>query len=93
MKPEPNVCTKQCPAKQSYHFTVAMTISAAEDLDAPRNNMTAKNCRTKESQLNKMAKCMGKGTYSRNRALHPALLHETMVWKTRRHGLLSDFFR
>ena len=42
MKPEPNVCTKQCQAKQSYHFTVAVTISAAEDLDAPRKNATAK---------------------------------------------------
>ena len=27
-------CTKQCQAKQSCHFTVAVTISAAEDLDA-----------------------------------------------------------
>ena len=43
MKPEPNVCTKQCQAKQSYYFTVAMTISTAEDLDTPRKNMTAKS--------------------------------------------------
>ena len=50
MKPEPNVCQ----AKQSYHFTVAVTISAAEDLDAPRKNATAKNRRTKESQLDKI---------------------------------------
>ena len=40
MKPEPNVCTKQCQGKQSYHFTVAVTISAVEDLDAPRRNAT-----------------------------------------------------
>ena len=93
MKPEPNVCTKQCQAKQSYHFTVAVTISAAEDLDAPRINATAKNRRTKESQLDKIPEYMHKGTYSRNRALCPALLRETMAWKTRRHGQLSDFFR
>ena len=61
MKPEPNVCTKQCQAKQSYHFTVAMTISAAEDLDAPRKNATAKNRRTKESQLDKIPEYMRKG--------------------------------
>ena len=42
MKPEPNVCTKQCQAKQSYHFTVAVTISAAEDLDAPRKKRDRK---------------------------------------------------
>ena len=42
MKPEPNVCTKQCHAKQSYHFTVAVTISSVEDLDSPRKNATAK---------------------------------------------------
>ena len=35
MKPEPNVCTKQCQAKQSYHFAVAVTISAAADLECP----------------------------------------------------------
>ena len=93
MKPEPNVCTKQCQAKQSYHFTVAVTISAAEDLDAPRKNATARNRRTKESQLDKVPEYMRKGTYSRNRALSPALLRETMAWKTCRHGLLSDFFR
>ena len=52
MKPEPNVCTKQCQAKQSYHFTVAVTISAAEDLDVPRKNATAKNRRTKERYQN-----------------------------------------
>ena len=51
MKPEPNVRSQ---AKQSYHFTVVVTISAAEDLDAPRKNATAKNRRTKESQLDKI---------------------------------------
>ena len=76
MKPEPNVCAKQCQAKQSYHFTVAVTISAAED---------RKNRRMKENQLDKIPKYMHKGMYSRNRALCPALLRETMVWKTRRH--------
>ena len=68
-------------------------ISAAEDLDAPRKNVTAKNRRTKESQLDKIPKYMHKGMYSRNRALCLALLHETMAWKTCRHGPLSDFFR
>ena len=43
-----------CQAKQSYHFTVAVTISAAEDLDAPRKNATAKNRRPKERQLDKI---------------------------------------
>ena len=87
------MCTKQCQAKQSYHFTVAVTISAAEDLDTPRKNATAKNCRTKDSQLDKISEYMRKGTYSRNRALCPALLRETMAWKTCRYGQLSDFFR
>ena len=82
-----------CQAKQSYHFTVAVTISAAENLDAPRKNATAESRRTKGSQLDKIPKYMRKGTYSSNRALSPALLRETMAWKTRRHGLLSDFFR
>ena len=36
------MCFKHCQAKQSYHFTVAETISAAEDLDAPRKNAIAK---------------------------------------------------
>ena len=75
------MCTKQCQAKQSYHFTVAVTISAVEDLDAPRKNATAKNGRTKESKLDKIPEYMHKGTYSRNRALRPALLHETMAWE------------
>ena len=82
-----------CQAKQPYHFTVAMTISAAEDLDAPRKNATAKNHPTKESRLDKIPKYMRKGTYFRNRTLSPALLRETMAWKTRRHGPLRDFFR
>ena len=43
-----------CQAKQPYHFTVAVTISAAEDLDAPRINATAKNRRTKVSRLDKI---------------------------------------
>ena len=43
IEPEPNVCTKQCQVKQSYHFTVAVTISAVDDLDPPRKNATAKN--------------------------------------------------
>ena len=43
-----------CQAKQSYHFTVAVTISAAEDLDAPRKNATAKNRRTKGRRLDKI---------------------------------------
>ena len=63
------------------------------DLDAPRKNATAKSRRTKESQLDKIPEYMRKGTYSRNRALCPALLRETMAWKTRRDGQLSDFFR
>ena len=50
MKPEPNVRT----VRRSSHFAVAMTISAAEDLDAPRKNATAKNRRTKGSQLDKI---------------------------------------
>ena len=91
MKPEPNVCAKQCQVKQSYHFTVAVTISAAEDLDAPRKNATAKHCRTKKNQLGKIPKYMCKETCSTNRALCPALLRKTMAWKTRRHGPLSDF--
>ena len=90
---KPNVCTKQRQAKQSYHFTVAVTISAVEDLDTPRKNATAKNRRTKESQLDRIPEYMRKGTYSRNRALCSALLRETMAWKTRRHGQLRDFFR
>ena len=79
MKPERNVCTKQCQAKQSYHFTVAVTISAAKDLDAPRKNVTTKNRHTKESRLDKIPKYMRKGTHSRNRALSPALLCKTMA--------------
>ena len=78
-----------CQAKQSYHFTMSVTISSAEDLDAPGKNATAKNRRRKVS----CTRYMRKETYSRNRALSPALLRETMAWKTRRHGPLSDFFR
>ena len=43
-----------CQAKQPYHFIVAVTVSAAEDLDAPRKNATAKNRRTKVSRLDKI---------------------------------------
>ena len=43
-----------CQAKQSYRFTVAVTISTAKDLDAPGKNATAKNYRTKGSQLDKI---------------------------------------
>ena len=75
-------CTKLCQAKQSYHFTVALTISAAENLDA-----SSKNCNAEIVARRKVSWTRYQNTYVKGRVLgtvHCVWLCCAQLWRGKR---------